>query len=31
MEHEVGTLSVAVISAVILGFALWIIHKINEI
>ncbi len=31
MEHEVGTITVAVISAIILGFALWIIHKINEI
>jgi hypothetical protein len=31
MEYETGTISVAVISSVVLGFAFWIIKKINEI
>ena len=31
MEHEAGTITIAVISTVVLGFGLWIIHKINEI
>ncbi len=31
MEYETGTLTIAVISSIVLGFALWIIHKINEI
>jgi len=31
MEHEAGTVTVAVMSALVLGFGMWIIHKINEI
>jgi len=31
MEYETGTITIAVISTLILGFGLWIIHKINEI
>ena len=31
MEHEAGTISIAIISSLILGFTLWIIKKINEI
>lgn len=31
MEHEAGTISIAVISAIILGFTLWMIKKINDI
>ncbi len=31
MEHEAGTITVAVISTIILGFGFWIIYKINEI
>jgi len=31
MEHETGTIAVAVISSIILGFTLWIVKKINDI
>ncbi len=31
MEHEAGTITITIMSAIILSFALWIIHKINEI
>lgn len=31
MEHEAGTITIAVLSSIILGFTLWIIKKINEI
>jgi len=31
MEHEAGTITVAVISTIILGFTLWIIKKIESI
>jgi hypothetical protein len=31
MEHEAGTITIAITSAIVLGFALWIIHKVNEI
>lgn len=31
MESEVGTITVAIISTLILAFGLWIIKKITEI
>jgi len=31
MEHEAGTISIAIISSLLLGFTLWIVNKINEI
>ena len=31
MEHEAGTISIAIISSLILGFTLWIVKKINDI
>jgi hypothetical protein len=31
MEYQAGTITVAVISSVVLGFMFWIIKKINEI
>ncbi len=31
MEYEAGTVTIAIMSAVVLSFALWIIRKINEI
>jgi hypothetical protein len=31
MELEAGTISVAIMSTIILGFGLWIIHKITDI
>ncbi len=31
MEHEAGTISIAIISTLLLGFTLWIVNKINEI
>lgn len=31
MELEAGTITVAIISTLVLGFGLWIIHKITNI
>ena len=31
MEHEAGTISIAIISSLLLGFTLWIVRKINDI
>jgi hypothetical protein len=31
MEIEAGTISIAIISTIILGFGLWVIHKITNI
>lgn len=31
MEIESGTITLTIISTLLLGFALWIIHKIGEI
>jgi hypothetical protein len=31
MESQIGTVSIAIVSAVILGFGYWIIHKITNL
>ncbi len=31
MEHEVGTITISIISALLLGATLWIVNKINDI
>ena len=31
MELETGTITVAIVSALILAFGLWVIHKITNI
>jgi len=31
MEHETGTITIAILSSLLLGFTLWIVKKINDI
>jgi hypothetical protein len=31
MDLEAGSIAIAVVSAIILGFGLWVIHKITNI
>jgi hypothetical protein len=31
MEHETGTIAIAIMSTLILAFGLWVIHKITNI